>query len=104
MYARVTQLEIDTLRTSVDEALELFRANVLPSLREQPGYCGVYVMSTPEGQAVLVSLWATKDAAAEMNSGGWYSTVLGDFGTLFRSPPGRSYYEVLVAETPAAVT
>jgi hypothetical protein len=33
MFARVTQLEIDTLRTSVDTALALFESDVLPELR-----------------------------------------------------------------------
>ena len=104
MYARVTQLEIDTLRTSVGELLELFREAVLPELQKQPDYRGVYAMSTPEGKAVLVSLWASEGAAAELNDGGWYSTVLADFATFFRSPPGRSYYEVLVADAPELIT
>ena len=33
MFARVTQLEIDIMRTSVDDALERFDAEVLPELR-----------------------------------------------------------------------
>ena len=103
MYARVTQLEIDTVRLSVDEVLERFRSEVLPALRQQPDYRGVYAMSTPDGRAVLVSLWATEEAAAGLNDGGWYSTVLSEFATFFRSPPGRSYYEVLVADLPASV-
>ena len=37
MYARVTLLEIDTLRISVDEALDHFRGSVVPAMQEQPG-------------------------------------------------------------------
>ena len=50
MYARVTLLEIDTVRVDIDAALELFRSEVLPQLREQDGYEGVYVLTTPEGK------------------------------------------------------
>jgi hypothetical protein len=41
MHARVTLLEIDTLRTSMTDALERFRSETLPRLRVQPGYLGV---------------------------------------------------------------
>lgn len=104
MHARVTLLEIDTMRTGVGEALELFQDSVLPRLRTQEGYRGVYAMSTPDGKAALISLWDTEEQAAEMNSGGWYSQILGEFAVLFRSPPGRAYYEVLVADLPAPVS
>lgn len=103
MYARVTQLEIDTMRTSVDDAIAMFREGVLPGLKDQPGYSGVYAMSTPAGQAVLISFWANEDEAAAVNDGGWYESVLQSYATLFRSPPGRGYYEVLVSDVPSPV-
>ena len=37
MFARVTQLEIDVMRTSVEEAAGRFDAEVLPELRRRPG-------------------------------------------------------------------
>jgi hypothetical protein len=40
VYSRVTQLEIDTVRVGADEAVELFRDEVAPLLREQEGYEG----------------------------------------------------------------
>jgi hypothetical protein len=104
MFARVTLLEIDTLRSSVDDALALYRDTVMPKLREQPGYRGVYAMSTPEGQAAIITFWEGEEQAAEMNSGGFYSQVLGQFATLFKAPPGRAYYQVLLADMPAAVS
>jgi hypothetical protein len=100
----VTQLEIDTMRSSVDEMLQLFRDAVLPGLKEQSDYRGVLAMSTPEGQAVLVSLWATEQAAESHAEGTWYSGVLAEFATFFSSPPGRDHYEVLVTDLPAAVS
>ena len=48
MIARASLAEIDTVRMSVDEAVELFRESVLPALHEQPGYEGVYVLSRPK--------------------------------------------------------
>jgi hypothetical protein len=100
----VTQLEIDTMRTTVEDVLDLFRQSVLPAMREQDGYAGVMAMSTSEGKAVVVSLWADEAAAAARDEGSWYDTVLADFATFFRAPPGREHYEVLLADLPTPVT
>ena len=69
MYSRVTLLEIDTVRVDMDSALELFRERVLPQLREQNGYEGVYVLTTPDGKALIMSLWETEDDAAGTTAG-----------------------------------
>jgi hypothetical protein len=98
MYSRVTLLEIDTLRTSMDAALGLFTEHVLPGLREQEGYEGVLVLTTPEGRGMIVSFWETEsdaDAASAFATG-----ALDRYVTLFRSPPGREYYEVGFADLP----
>ena len=101
MYSRVTLLEIDTLRTTVDEAVDLFEEEVLPALREQDGYEGVVVLANPDGKALLVSVWETEDAA--IASAAFASGALEQFVTLFRSPPGREQYEVRLAEMPDVV-
>ena len=97
MYARTTQLEIDTLRLSVDDAVQMFEEAVLPELRAQPGFKGLYVLTTPEGKALLVSFWDSADAAEASADRGWYPDVLAQYTTLFRSPPGRERYEVRLA-------
>ena len=104
MYARVTQLEIDTMRTSVDEALDRFRDEVLPALREQPGYRGVQVLTTDAGQALLISHWDTAEHAQADADRGFYADVLAQYVTLFRAPPGRERYEVRLSDRVDAVS
>ena len=99
MFARVTLLEIDTLRISVDDALKLFEEGVMPGLREQAGYLGVYAMATPEGKALLMSFWETAEEA-ETTENTWYTGVLEEYMTIFRSQPGRASYDVRLAEPP----
>jgi heme-degrading monooxygenase HmoA len=101
MYARVTQLEIDTVRATLPAAVALFEREVLPDLRSQEGYRGVYVLATPEGKAVLVSLWDTEQQADAGAPSGFYAATLARYVTLFAAPPGRERYEVVVADTPA---
>src|SRR5215831_2783829 len=101
MHARLTLLAIDTVRTSMTAALERFEGEVLPRLRDQPGYCGVFVLTTPEGKGALMSLWETADQAAIEGDHDFYANVLGEFATLFRAPPGRGSYEVMFVDEPS---
>ena len=100
MYSRVTLVEIDLVRSSLEEALDLFKQNVVPGLREQEGFEGTVVMATPEGKGLIVTLWETPEAAESQAETGFYSDVLAEFVTLFRAPPGRESYEVLYADVP----
>ena len=103
MFARITLAEIDPLRMSIDDAVDLFNQSVLLELRQQTGYAGVYVLTTPEGKALLMSLWETKESAQPEIDGGFYETQLAKFATVFRSAPGREQYEVRVIDQPAQV-
>ena len=99
MFSRVTLLEVDTVRTDVDAALERYRQEVLPRLREQAGYEGAFVLLNPEGQGLVLSLWSDEDALeATMPIA---AAALQQFATVFRAPPGRERYEVRVADLPA---
>ena len=101
MYARVTQLEIDTTRASLAGAVALFQREVLPELEAQDGYRGLYVLTTPEGQAVLVSFWDTAAQADATAEQGFYTETLDRYVTLFAAPPGRERFEVVLSDAPA---
>ena len=99
MFARVTLLEIDVVRSDVDDVLARFRDEVLPQITSRPGYEGMFVLVNPEGQGLIMSLWsdaASRDATASLASG-----AADRFMTVFRSAPGRESYEVRLADVPA---
>jgi heme-degrading monooxygenase HmoA len=98
MYSRVTLLEIDTVRTDIEDAVELFETNVLPGVRELPGYEGVAVMVTPEGKGMIVSFWDSEESVAA--SAGFAASAIEEFVTIYRAPPGREHYRVVCAEMP----
>jgi heme-degrading monooxygenase HmoA len=100
VYARTTLLEIDTLRVPVETALAQFQSDVMPQLQAQPGFCGVYALTTPEGRAMLVTFWDTEAEADAGAESGWYPEVLREYTTMFKSPPGRECYEVRLAVPP----
>jgi heme-degrading monooxygenase HmoA len=98
MVARVTLAEVDTVRTSVRHAVELFEESVLHELQEQPGYEGCYVLTTPDGKALVLTFWADEHAAADGIASGSYGTQVEKFVTVIRSTPGRESYDVAVAD------
>jgi heme-degrading monooxygenase HmoA len=100
MFARITLFEIDTLRIGLDDALERFKELVVPETRKREGYEGLYVMRTPEGKGLIVSLWASEEAATAGIASGYYEEQVAKFLTLYHAPPGREHYEVVFAEAP----
>jgi heme-degrading monooxygenase HmoA len=98
MFARVTSFEVDTVRTSFEEARLFFDSEVLPEVRRQPGYAGVLLMRTPDGHGLLITLWETEEAAASGLTSGFYQEQVAKFLTVMRQPPGREHYEVLQVE------
>jgi heme-degrading monooxygenase HmoA len=103
MVARVTLAEIDAVRMSIPQAVKLYQDDVLPDLREQEGYEGCYVLTTPEGKALVLTFWAD-DATAEAGiASGAYGARVEKFVTVMRAAPGRETYDVAVADAPATV-
>jgi heme-degrading monooxygenase HmoA len=103
MFARTTLFEVDTLRMPLVDAERLFTEQVLPLLKQQPGFAGVYVMRTPEGKGMVLSLWESERAAQSGIESGYYQQQIAKFITFMRQSPGREHYEVTVAEVPAQV-
>ena len=101
MFARVTLFEIDMLRVSLDDALDQFKALIVPEARKLEGYEGMYVMRTPEGKGLIMSLWASEEAAAAGVESGYYDEQVAKFVTVFRTPSGREHYEVVFSEAHA---
>ncbi len=104
MYARLTLVEIDTVRMGMQAAVKMYEEEVVPELRQQPGYRGVLVLTTPEGKGALLTFWEEKDNAEADGRTGFYPTTLERYLTLFRSPPGRERYEVALADLPVATS
>ena len=102
MIARVALGEVDTVRTSTDDAVAVFREAVVPAFRKQDGYGGSYLLLSDEGMALVISLWETEDAANAGVAGGRsiFDEQIQRFTAVYRSPPGRETYRVAVTDTP----
>jgi hypothetical protein len=97
MHARVTTFEIDTLRTSIAEALKRFQELVMPELQKQPGYRGIQVLTTPDGKGLLLSFWDSAASAQQGIESGYYMEQVSKLVMFMRQPPGRDHYEVILS-------
>ncbi len=101
MVAQVTLADIDLVRVSLEAVTDLYRESVFPTLQEEPGYCGVYALATPEGKAMVITFWETEEDAQAHIAGGVYDEQVQKFVTFYRATPGRESYQVMIADTPA---
>jgi heme-degrading monooxygenase HmoA len=104
MVARATIAEIDFLRMALEESVDLFRDSVVAALKEQDGYEGCLVLVSPQGQALALTFWRDEEAADAGLAGGrsFYAEQVEKFVTIYRSPPGRETYKVVLADLPTA--
>ena len=100
VIARTTMVEIDPVRMSIGEAIELFRRSVVPALHEQEGFEGVYVLLTPEGRALVLTFWVDGATAEAGLKNGFYAEQVEKFVTVFGADPGRETYDVVLAMRP----
>jgi heme-degrading monooxygenase HmoA len=104
MVARVTLAEVDVVRRSLADLVEFYEQSVMPAQRTQDGYEGGYVLTTPEGKALVMTFWCDEEAAEAGMGTGFYGEQVEKFVTVFKAPPGRETYGVAVADVPSVVT
>ena len=98
MYARVTLLEFDPVRFGLDETLERFRSMVLPELRALEGFEGVFVLANDDARGLVMTLWASQEAADEAVRSGVWAAQTDRFVTLYAAAPGRQGYDVVLTD------
>ena len=104
MIARVTLAEVDVVRKSLGELVEFYKQSVIPMQHAQDGYEGGYVLTTPEGKALVMTFWRDEEAAEAAVLSGFYGEQVEKFVTVFRAAPGRETYDVAVADVATLVS
>jgi len=93
MYARLVAGSIPP--DKLDEAIQLWRDAVLPSVQQQKGFKGVRLLvDRKNGKVASLGLWETEadfQATVEWNQG-----QVAKFAGLFTTPPDVGGYEVIV--------
>jgi len=92
MFARVTSTQVR--EDKVDEAVKVTKDSVLPAAKLQKGFRGAYLLSQPNGKAIMISLWETEGDAVASEKSGYYQEQLFKFRDMFTAPPVHEGYDV----------
>ena len=97
MYARVTTFQGAPER--IEEAVRIYREQVLPWLQDATGFRGwVVLLDRENARSIGITFWATEEAARDSDASGGVlrDKVAASVGTPMQS---LDVYEVVVAES-----
>ena len=92
MFARLTFTQ--TKEDKLDEAVKVTKESVLPAAKSQKGFRGAYLLSQPNGKAIMISLWETEEDAVANEKSGYYQEQLAKFKDMFTAPPVHEGYNI----------
>lgn len=97
MFARV--LRIQTHLDRIDEAAQLFKDQVIPSVKTVKGYLSAnYMADRKTGNCVITTIWETEEDLLETEQNRFFQEQLVKFMQYFITPPVREVYEILFKE------
>ena len=97
MFARLTIIQVDTER--IDEGIEIYRDSVVPAAKSQKGFRGVSLLvDRKSGKAISIVLWDSEEDAIANEKSHYYQEQLVKTMHLYREPPIREGYEVVIQE------
>jgi heme-degrading monooxygenase HmoA len=93
MYARLTRLQVRLER--FDHSINIFKESVLPALRKQLGFRGIFLFTNSKtGEGLTLSLWNSEEDAIESEKNHYYQEQLVKVMGFLTAPPVREGYEV----------
>ena len=97
MFTRQTtfHFKIDGL----DKAIKIIKESIVPAAKSQKGYHGYYFMiDRKTGKAVAIVLWDSEEDAIANEKSHYYQEQLVKTMHLYREPPIREGYEIVIQE------
>jgi hypothetical protein len=97
MFARLLRMQTTVER--INEAAKLFEESVIPLCRNQKGYKGAYFLTDRKtGVSIPVTLWENEKDMLDTESSHFFQEQLVKFMGLFKAPPIRETFEVIVQD------
>jgi heme-degrading monooxygenase HmoA len=76
------------------EVSRIFSEQAVPLVSRQPGFKGVYLMTTKSGDLMVLNIWDTEAQANAWPQHPEHQKVAGQLKPLFKGPPAREGYDV----------
>ena len=79
---------------SVSEVVRIMREHALPLVSRQPGFRGVYLLTKPNGEFMILNIWDTEEQAIAWQQHPEHQPVRAQLKPLLSGGPARDGYEV----------
>jgi len=79
---------------SLDQVAQIFREQAVPLVSRQPGFKGVYLMTKPDGQFMVLNMWDTGAQANAWPQNPEHQKVVAQLRPLLSGAPAREGFEV----------
>jgi heme-degrading monooxygenase HmoA len=98
MFARLLRIQLKVDR--IDEAVRLFKTNVVPQCKKQKGFKGAYFMVEPKlGDGLVITLWTSEEAMLANERSHFFLEQVTKLLGYFTKAPIREAYEVAVRDS-----
>jgi len=79
---------------SLVTVVQIFQEKAVPLVSRQTGFTGVYLMTKPNGEFMVVNIWDTEEQANSWPQNPEHQQVVAQLKPLLSGTPGRDQYEV----------
>ncbi|KPJ54524.1 MAG: hypothetical protein AMJ37_00530 [Dehalococcoidia bacterium DG_18] len=79
---------------NLDEVARIFQQQALPLVSRKPGFKGVYLMTKPNGEFMVLNIWDTEEQANAWPQNPEHQQVVAQLRPLLGGAPARDGYEV----------
>jgi heme-degrading monooxygenase HmoA len=83
-----------TKSESLGEVAQIFQKQAVPLVSRQPGFRGVYLMTKPTGEFMVLNIWDTEQQANAWPQNPEHQKVVAQLKPLLIGAPTRESYEV----------
>lgn len=85
----------DYFPEKLSEAVQVSHA-ILPLVREQVGFVGVYLFTKSTGQNFSISIWEQEENSNFNIESGWWLEQVRKFDTIYQGPPTKEEYSISI--------
>ena len=79
---------------SLDKVAQIFEKEAVPLVSRQSGFRGLYLMTKPAGEFMILNIWDTEQQATAWPQNPEHQKVVAQLRPLLGGPPIRDGYEV----------
>ena len=79
---------------SLDEVARIFKEQAVPLVSRQTGFKGVYLMTKPNGEFMILNIWDTEEQANAWPQNPKHQQVVAQLKPLLSGSPARDGYDV----------